>query len=36
MFKNINLLVTFECAARYRSYSLTAQKLCISQAVVSQ
>ncbi|TQF70378.1 LysR substrate-binding domain-containing protein [Pseudoalteromonas luteoviolacea] len=36
MFKNINLLVTFECAARYNSYSLAAQELCISQAAVSQ
>ncbi|MFD2179361.1 LysR substrate-binding domain-containing protein [Veronia pacifica] len=36
MLKNINLLVTFECAARYRSYSLAAEELCISQAAVSQ
>ncbi|KZN48444.1 LysR substrate-binding domain-containing protein [Pseudoalteromonas luteoviolacea] len=36
MFKNINLLVTFECAARHNSYSLAAQELCISQAAVSQ
>lgn len=36
MFKNINLLVTFECAARHKSYSLAAQELCISQAAVSQ
>ncbi|MCG7561374.1 LysR substrate-binding domain-containing protein [Pseudoalteromonas sp. McH1-42] len=36
MFKNINLLVTFECAARHQSYSLAAAELCISQAAVSQ
>lgn len=36
MFKNINLLVTFECAARHKSYSLAAAELCISQAAVSQ
>ncbi|KZN30393.1 hypothetical protein N480_05425 [Pseudoalteromonas luteoviolacea S2607] len=36
MFKNLNLLVTFECAARHHSYSLAAQELCISQAAVSQ
>ena len=36
MFKNLNLLVTFECAARHKSYSLAAQELCISQAAVSQ
>ncbi|KZN56484.1 LysR substrate-binding domain-containing protein [Pseudoalteromonas luteoviolacea] len=36
MFKNINLLVTLECAARHNSYSLAAQELCISQAAVSQ
>lgn len=36
MFKNINLLVTFECAARHNSYSQAAQELCISQAAVSQ
>ncbi|MBQ4810012.1 LysR family transcriptional regulator [Pseudoalteromonas luteoviolacea] len=36
MFKNINLLVTFECAARHKSYSRAAQELCISQAAVSQ
>ena len=36
MFKNINLLVTFECAARHQSYSIAAQELCISQAAVSQ
>jgi LysR family glycine cleavage system transcriptional activator len=36
MFKNINLLVTFECAARHKSYSIAAQELCISQAAVSQ
>jgi len=36
VFKNINLLVTFECAARYNSYSLAAQELYISQAAVSQ
>ncbi|TMP39269.1 LysR substrate-binding domain-containing protein [Pseudoalteromonas rubra] len=36
MFKNMNLLVTFECAARHQSYSLAAAELCISQAAVSQ
>ncbi|WP_432454202.1 MULTISPECIES: LysR substrate-binding domain-containing protein [unclassified Agarivorans] len=36
MFKNINLLVTFECAARHKSYSLASTELCISQAAVSQ
>lgn len=36
MFKNVNLLVTFECAARHRSYSRAALELCISQAAVSQ
>ncbi|UXI00115.1 LysR substrate-binding domain-containing protein [Photobacterium sp. TY1-4] len=36
MYKNINLLVTFECAARHNSYSLAAGELCISQAAVSQ
>lgn len=36
IFKNINLLVTFECAARHNSYSLAAAELCISQAAVSQ
>ncbi|MDK2595343.1 LysR substrate-binding domain-containing protein [Pseudoalteromonas obscura] len=36
MFKNINLLVTFECAARHNSYSLAAKELYISQAAVSQ
>ncbi|TPH13985.1 LysR family transcriptional regulator [Litorilituus lipolyticus] len=36
MFKNINLLVTFECAARHQSYSTAAQELCMSQAAVSQ
>ncbi|MBD8511925.1 LysR family transcriptional regulator [Photobacterium sp. CAU 1568] len=36
MLKNINLLVTFECAARHNSYSLAAAELCISQAAVSQ
>ncbi|MGB0945051.1 MAG: LysR substrate-binding domain-containing protein [Marinomonas sp.] len=36
MFKNINLLVTFESAARHKSYSLAAAELCISQAAVSQ
>jgi len=29
-------LVTFECAARHKSYSLAAVELCISQAAVSQ
>ena len=36
MFKNINLLVTFECAARHQNYSIAAKELCISQAAVSQ
>jgi LysR family glycine cleavage system transcriptional activator len=36
LFKNINLLVTFESAARHKSYSLAAAELCISQAAVSQ
>ncbi|UTV26619.1 LysR substrate-binding domain-containing protein [Photobacterium atrarenae] len=36
MYRNINLLVTFECAARHHSYSLAAGELCISQAAVSQ
>ena len=36
MFRNINLLVTFESAARHKSYSLAATELCISQAAVSQ
>lgn len=36
VFKNINLLATFECAARHKSYSTAAQELCISQAAVSQ
>ncbi len=34
--KNINLLHTFECAARHQSYSKAAAELCISQAAVSQ
>ncbi len=34
--KNINLLYSFECAARYQSYSKAATELCISQAAVSQ
>lgn len=36
MLKNINLLRTFECAARHQSYSQAASELCISQAAVSQ
>ncbi len=36
MLRNLNLLVTFECAARHKSYSVAAQELCISQAAVSQ
>jgi LysR family glycine cleavage system transcriptional activator len=36
LFRNINLLVTFECAARHKNYSLAAAELCISQAAVSQ
>jgi len=34
--KNINLLYSFECAARHQSYSKAATELCISQAAVSQ
>jgi len=34
--KNINLLHTFECAARHQSYSRAAIELCISQAAISQ
>ena len=34
--KNINLLHTFECAARHHGYSQAASELCISQAAVSQ
>lgn len=34
--KNINLLHSFECAARHQSYSRAAVELCISQAAVSQ
>ena len=34
--KNINLLRSFECAARHESYGLAAAELCISQAAVSQ
>lgn len=34
--KNINLLHTFECAARHQSYGKAAIELCISQAAVSQ
>lgn len=34
--KNINLLHSFECAARHQSYSKAAIELCISQAAVSQ
>ena len=34
--KNINLLHSFECAARHQSYSKAAAELCISQAAVSQ
>lgn len=33
---NLNLLRTFDCAARNNSYSLAAIELCISQAAVSQ
>ena len=36
MLKNINLLITFESAARHKSYSVAAKELCISQAAVSQ
>lgn len=36
MFRNLNLLVTFESAARHKSYSLAAAELCLSQAAVSQ
>lgn len=34
--KNLNLLRSFECAARHQSYSNAASELCISQAAVSQ
>jgi len=34
--KNLNLLRSFECAARHQSYSKAAVELCISQAAVSQ
>ena len=34
--KNINLLHSFECAARHQSYSKAATELCISQAAISQ
>ena len=34
--KNLNLLRSFECAARHQSYSKAASELCISQAAVSQ
>ncbi|KGJ96890.1 LysR substrate-binding domain-containing protein [Colwellia psychrerythraea] len=33
---NINLLHSFECAARHQSYGKAATELCISQAAVSQ
>lgn len=36
IFRNINLLHSFECAARHASYSKAAAELCISQAAVSQ
>lgn len=36
LFKNTNLLKTFDCAARHQSYSKAANELCISQAAVSQ
>lgn len=35
-FKYLNLLRSFECAARHNSYSKAATELCISQAAVSQ
>lgn len=34
--RNINLLRTFECAARLQSYGAAGSELCISQAAVSQ
>jgi len=36
ILKNINVLHSFECAARHNSYSKAASELCISQAAVSQ
>jgi LysR family glycine cleavage system transcriptional activator len=36
VLKNLNLLRSFECAARHQSYSKAASELCISQAAVSQ
>ena len=36
ILKNINVLHSFECAARHNSYSKAAVELCISQAAVSQ
>ena len=36
VLRNINLLRSFECAARHCSYSKAADELCISQAAVSQ
>ena len=36
MIKNLNLLRTFECAARLKSYGKAANELYISQAAVSQ
>ncbi|NRA83955.1 MAG: LysR family transcriptional regulator [Gammaproteobacteria bacterium] len=36
ILKNINILHSFECAARHQSYSKAAAELCISQAAVSQ
>jgi len=36
VLKNLNVLHSFECAARLQSYSLAAKELCISQAAVSQ
>jgi len=34
--RNINVLRSFECAARHKSYTKAAAELCISQAAVSQ
>jgi LysR family glycine cleavage system transcriptional activator len=36
ILRNINIIRSFECAARHNSYSKAAAELCISQAAVSQ
>jgi LysR family glycine cleavage system transcriptional activator len=36
VLNNLNLLRTFNAAAKHASYSLAANELCISQAAVSQ